>query len=93
MLRFGVNERAFRITEISNSEVTDSEYAAWRAQMEKDERRMPRLREVTAATENITRAENYRYTSEDVQKMLEPRARRSRVFARTSRGRRRRCVD
>ena len=35
---------------------------------------MPRLREVTAATENITRAENYRYTSEDVQKMLEKRA-------------------
>ena len=74
LLRFGVNERAFRITEISNSETTESEYAAWRAQMEKDERRMPRLREVTAAAENITRADNYRYTSEDVQKMLEKRA-------------------
>ena len=71
ILRFGAAERAFRITEISNSEVQPNEFLEWQQQMAKDGRRGPLLRDVAAAEEQMKRAENYRYTSEDVNKMIQ----------------------
>jgi RNA polymerase-associated protein RTF1 len=71
ILRHGSNDRAFRITEISNSELTPKEFIQWQQAMTKDNRRGPLLRDVAAAEEQIARAENYRYTSEDVSKMVQ----------------------
>ena len=65
---------AFMIAEVSNSPVTDAEYGAWRAQLEKDGVKFPQLRDINAAQSNIKSAQDYRYTSEDIQKMLSKRA-------------------
>ena len=74
LLRYGRDERAFMIAEVSNSPVTDAEYGAWRAQLEKDGVKFPQLRDINAAQSNIKSAQDYRYTSEDIQKMLSKRA-------------------
>ena len=74
LLRYGRDERAFMIAEVSNSPVTDAEYGAWRAQLEKDGVKFPQLRDINAAQSNIKAAQDYRYTSEDIQKMLSKRA-------------------
>ena len=54
--------------------MTDAEYGAWRAQLEKDGVKFPQLRDINAAQSNIKSAQDYRYTSEDLQKMLSKRA-------------------
>jgi hypothetical protein len=63
-LRKGSNDRAFRITEVSNSTLLPKEFLDWERQMANDNRRGPLLRDVAAAEERIKRAETYRYTSE-----------------------------
>ena len=73
LLRYGVDERAFMIAEVSNSDVTETEFGSWRHQLEKDGVRFPQLRDITAAEANIKAAGDYRYTSEDIQKMLSKR--------------------
>lgn len=71
ILSWGAAERAFRISEVSNSELQPKEFLEWQQQMAKDGRRGPLLRDVAAAEEQINRAESYRYTSEDVNKMVQ----------------------
>ena len=73
VLKFGVHERAFKAIEVSNQDPTAKEFAEWTAQMRADEQRPLRVRDTDAALENIRAAENYRYTSEDVQAMLKKR--------------------
>jgi RNA polymerase-associated protein RTF1 len=73
VLKFGKHERAFKANEVSNQEPTAKEFAEWTAQMRLDEQRPLRVRDTDAALENIRAAENYRYTSEDVQAMLKKR--------------------
>ena len=60
LLRYGRDERAFMIAEVSNSPVTDAEYGAWRAQLEKDGVKFPQLRDINAAQSNIKAAQDYR---------------------------------
>ena len=73
ILRYGdaSTDRAFSIDKVSNAEVTAGEYVKWCKKMEESGRRMPQLRDVAAAEENIKFASSYRYTSEDVQKMIQ----------------------
>jgi RNA polymerase-associated protein RTF1 len=73
VLKFGKHERAFKANEVSNQDPTAKEFAEWTAQMRVDEQRPLRVRDTDAALENIRAAENYRYTSEDVQAMLKKR--------------------
>ena len=73
VLKFGRHERAFKANEVSNQEPTAKEFAEWTAQMQQDEQKPLRVRDADAALENIKAAENYRYTSEDVQLMLKKR--------------------
>ena len=73
ILKFGSSERAFKITDVSNGEVSEKEYNDWREACAKDGAPAPRLRDVLAAEENIRAAENYRYTAEDINAMLAKR--------------------
>ena len=104
LLKFGDNQRAFRLSELSNGEpryvlyfpnpntvcrlsrvITHThyerltlflynpsgrEFSEWQAAARETNQKPLRLKNVNASVANITAAENYRYTSEDVHTML-----------------------
>lgn len=70
LLKFGDNQRAFRLSELSNGEPSGREFSEWQAAARETNQKPLRLKNVNASVANITAAENYRYTSEDVHTML-----------------------
>ena len=70
ILKWGNSEKTFRISEVSNSAVQDAEWAAWVAHCRDSSCQPVTSRDVTKCLENLKSAQNYRYTSDDVTKIL-----------------------
>lgn len=70
ILRWGKSEKTFRLSEVSNSSVSDAEWAAWVAHCRASECRPVYKKDVDACLANLKEAQNYRYTADDVTKIL-----------------------
>jgi RNA polymerase-associated protein RTF1 len=71
ILRWGTSEKTFRLSEVSNSEVSDAEWKAWVAHCAGAAGRAPvTARDVKKCLRGLEEAKNYRYTSDDVTKIL-----------------------
>ena len=70
LLKFGDKTRAFRMSELSNGDASAKEFGEWQSAARETNQKPPRVRHVNVAVQNIQSANNYRYTSEDVQKIL-----------------------
>ena len=62
-LRFGKNERVFRLEFISNSAITVAEFEKWRQTCQESNLNFPTLEFVKTKSSEIKKALNYEYTS------------------------------
>jgi RNA polymerase-associated protein RTF1 len=70
VLRWGSSEKTFRLSEVSNSPTTSDEWAAWVAHIVDSGSRKITQRDVKVCLENLKEAANYRYTEDDVTRIL-----------------------
>lgn len=70
ILRWGQSEKTFRLSEVSNSDVTNDEWAAWVSHLVSSGSRKITQRDVKSCAENLKEAANYRYTEDEVTKIL-----------------------
>lgn len=70
ILRWGKAEKTFRLSEVSNSATQDAEWAAWVAHCRRSECRPVYAKDVRRCLENLKEASNFRYTSDDVTRIL-----------------------
>ena len=70
VLRWGSSEKTFRLSEVSNSPTTADEWAAWVAHIVDSGSRKITQRDVKVCLENLKEAANYRYTEDDVTRIL-----------------------
>ena len=69
-LKFGQQERVFRLEFISNSAWTPQEFVKWKVTCEEANMALPSLELVRTKTSEIKKAMSYEYTSEDVDKIV-----------------------
>ena len=70
ILRWGKSEKTFRLSEVSNSDVQDAEWKAWVAHCAQAGCTPITARDVKKCLQGLEEAKNYRYTSDDVTKIL-----------------------
>ena len=70
VLKWGQSEKTFRISEISNSATQDNEWSQWVAHCRDAGCKPITSEDVQKALENLREAQNYRYTTDDVTKIL-----------------------
>ena len=70
ILRWGKAEKTFRLSEVSNSATQDAEWAAWVAHCRRSECRPVYAKDVQRCLDNLKEASNFRYTSDDVTRIL-----------------------
>jgi len=70
-LRHAGNEKSFRMEFISNHPFTETEYAKWMTSMAKAKLPIITRQEVVAKRETLSIADNYVYSEEDVERMVE----------------------
>jgi len=70
-LLIGDKAKEFKMETISNRPFSETEYKHWKMQMERSVHKMPMSKEVQKKVETLETAEDYRYTSVDIEKMLE----------------------
>ena len=70
-LKHGKNERVFRAQFISNSPFTDSEFIKWKQTCEDEHVEIPTVQVVEEKSEAIRKALTYRFSSHDVDKILQ----------------------
>lgn len=69
-LKFGKQERVFRLEFVSNQPITPQEFAKWKATCEDSHMALPTLDFVKTKQAEIKKAMNYEYTSDDVDKIV-----------------------
>ena len=69
-LRFGKEERVFRFEFISNQSIQPQEFFKWKEACENAGINLPTLEAVKAKTQDIKKAMNYAYTSDDIEKIV-----------------------
>jgi len=69
-LLIGDKTKEFRMETISNRPVSESEYKHWKMQMENSTRAAPTSDEVPEKLKTLALANDYKYTSEDIERML-----------------------
>ena len=70
-LKFGKEERVFRIEFISNQRIAPKEFQRWKEACEKANMTLPTLDFIKSKSSEIKKAVNYNYTSEDVEKIVQ----------------------
>ena len=74
-LKFGKEERVFRIEFISNQRIAPKEFQKWKEACEKANMTLPTLDFIKSKSSEIKKAVNYNYTSEDVEKIVQMKER------------------
>merc|ERR1712223_2356434 len=69
-LKFGKEERAFRLEFISNQRISPQEFVKWKEACHEANINLPTIESVKAKSKEIKQALNYSFTSEDVDKMV-----------------------
>ena len=65
-LKFGKQERVFRLEFISNQHIMPQEFAKWKEACEEANVPLPTIEFVKAKAKEIKQAVNYNYTSDDI---------------------------
>merc|ERR1712062_791559 len=69
-LKFGKQERVFRLEFISNQHIMPQEFAKWKEACEEANVPLPTIEFVKAKAKEIKQAVNYNYTSDDIDKIV-----------------------
>jgi RNA polymerase-associated protein RTF1 len=69
-LRFGKQDRVFRLEFISNQRITPQEFNKWKETCEESNVALPTIEFVKSKTHEIKKAINYNYTSDDIDKIV-----------------------
>ena len=69
-LRYGKDERNFKLEYVSNGIFAANEFTAWKDKLEKDNMDLPDRKLVESKRRDINVAENYRFTDQDIESML-----------------------
>ena len=70
-LRFGKEERVFRVEFISNQHIAPTEFEKWKEACQKADLPLPTIEFVKSKVQAIKKANNYNFTSDDIEKMVE----------------------
>merc|ERR1712156_251860 len=69
-LKFGKEERVFRLEFISNQRISPQEFVKWKEACHEANINLPTIESVKAKSKEIKQAMNYSFTSDDVDKMV-----------------------
>ena len=69
-LKFGKQERVFRLEFISNQHIMPQEFAKWKEACEEANVPLPTIESVKSKAKEIKQAMNYNYTSDDIDKIV-----------------------
>ena len=70
-LKFGKEERVFRVEFISNQHISPQEFEKWKDACQKADLPLPTIEFVKSKAQAIKKANNYNYTSDDIEKIVE----------------------
>ncbi|CAF5162946.1 unnamed protein product, partial [Rotaria magnacalcarata] len=74
-LRYGRNERMFRLEFVSNSEISDTEFTRWRETLIKYNVSLPTLEQVENKKKKIDQYKDYVYSNNEISKIVEEKQR------------------
>ena len=69
-LKFGKEERVFRVEFISNQHISPQEFEKWKDACQKADLPLPTIEFVKSKAQAIKKANNYNYTSDDIEKIV-----------------------
>uniref|UniRef100_A0A915DNP2 Plus3 domain-containing protein n=1 Tax=Ditylenchus dipsaci TaxID=166011 RepID=A0A915DNP2_9BILA len=74
-LKYGKDERMYRIEFVSNSSFTNKEFSHWCSTLKKQNIKMPTISCIDRKEDAIKRADNYRYTNAEIDELVKEKSR------------------